>query len=848
MIVRRARQFGEILAAIAIAAATTCAAIATAPTAGAVAPPALIPVGRADITYTTFAPGFGPRAAFSSPGVADVTGDGVPEVVVGGMDGCVRILRLSGAPSTGCLGVGPAAIQSSPTLVDWNGDGVRDIIVSSVGGGIYGLTGTGGLLFAFPTTGGVIATPAVGDIDGDGQLDIAVATWGQRITVYRHDGSQMFSRLIYDTSWSTPALADLDGDGRLEVIVGGDMDPANAATRLSPELAGGGILWAVHSDGSDVAGFPRHLSDQVIWSSPSVADLNEDGLLDIVVGTGENFGPNVGRTLFAVDRNGNALPGWPVAMPGVTMGSPAIADLDGDGHLDVAQQAGDGSITLINRAGGVMRTWCDRSWGPCTAAPFDGGPSVGDINGDGVQDVVSLVEGHLRVHNARTGALEYENQLPYTWVPGSHPTIVQYGSDTYVVVTVTTEMNASGTQDAGDHQVTSIFRTGHAPGALPWPMFHNNLKHTGTFDDSVPPTISGTLTQLDPATTKLIGSVAGADNETGIASFDIDVCTDGAGPWARLLNRGASVGAPGATVGTARTLFGLPGHSYEARARSRDAAGNQSAWLGIGSIAVAANAVRSQPFHTAYAGAADGSLSAVSSPPVVGPAIVGGLGRGVAAAALGGGYELDGFGGIHPFGGAPGLRGAAYWPGWDIARGIALDPSGGGGLVLDGWGGLHTFGGAQLPALWSTPWRGWDIARGLALTADSTLANPRGYVLDAFGGVHRFGGAPAVTTADYWPGMDIGRGIATDPAGPGGYVLDYSGGLHPFGGAPARAASGYWPGQDAARGIALVGGGAAGRGYTLDSRGRVWRFGGAPKVQVTNTWPFRTARGLSIAP
>ena len=105
----------------------------------------------------------------------------------------------------------------------------------------------------------------------------------------------------------------------------------------------------------------------------------------------------------------------------------------------------------------------------------------------------------LRVHNARTGALEYENQLPYTWVPGSHPTIVQYGSDTYVVVTVTTEMNGSGTQDAGDHQVTSIFRTGHAPGALPWPMFsqqpeaHRHFRRLGAPNDlgNVDPTRPG---------------------------------------------------------------------------------------------------------------------------------------------------------------------------------------------------------------------------------------------------------------------------------------------------------------------------------------------------------------------
>src|SRR5205085_1048881 len=54
-----------------------------------------------------------------------------------------------------------------------------------------------------------------------------------------------------------------------------------------------------------------------------------------------------------------------------------------------------------------------------------------------------------------------------------------------------------------------------------------------------------------------------------------------------------------------------------------------------------------------------------------------------------GGYVLDGFGGIHAFGGAPPVTATGYWPGRDIARGIALRPDGVSGYVLDGWGGIH---------------------------------------------------------------------------------------------------------------------------------------------------------------
>ena len=623
------------------------------------------------------------------------------------------------------------------------------------------------------------------------------------------------------------------------------MEVGNPATLLSPQLAAGGLLWVFHRDGSDAYGFPHHLSNQVIWSSPSIVDLDGDGNLDIVVGTGENF-PNAGHELFAINRIGGSLPGWPVAMPGATMGSPAIADLDGDHRLDVAEQSSDGTISYITRDGVVWKQFCNRSYGGCGPGSLDGGVSVGDINGDGVLDVVALTEAHVRVRSGTTGGLEDEVQVPYTWAPGSQPTIVSYGGDTYVVTTVSTDANRDGQRTVGDQIVTSVFRTGHAAGALPWPMFRNNLKRTGTVDDSVAPMASGSFTTPVAGSTKLRIEYSGSDGETGISGFDVDVRQDSLA-WVRDVAHGGPNGGPGATVAGGRDLFALPGHSYSARVRSWDKAGNRSPWRALGTIPVAPTATRRQPFRSAYAGSVHGAVSAISSPPVNGPALPGGLGRGVTAAPLGGGYEVDGWGGVHAFGGAPAKTGSAYWPGWDIARGIALDPAGGGGLVLDGFGGLHPFGTTQAPS--SGPYfPGIDIARGVVMRSDSTPGRPKGYVLDGYGGLHPFGGVPAMTASAYWPGWDIARGVALDPAGGGGYVLDALGGLHPFGGAPARASAGYWPGRDVARGVALIGNGARGRGYVLDGAGVIWPFGGAPAVQASIHWGAIVARGLAIAP
>jgi uncharacterized protein YvpB len=175
-----------------------------------------------------------------------------------------------------------------------------------------------------------------------------------------------------------------------------------------------------------------------------------------------------------------------------------------------------------------------------------------------------------------------------------------------------------------------------------------------------------------------------------------------------------------------------------------------------------------------------------------------------------GGVDLDGFGGLHPFGGYPlDAQGAPYWPGWDIARSLQLMPGGGGGWELDGFGSIHPFGGA--PPLGPEPyWEGWDIARSLVVYETASGAF-QGYELDGFGGIHPLNGAPALSGYAYWPGSDVARGLVLsfDPRGvpDGGLLLDGYGGLHPFGAYPAAALSlPYYPGHDVYQHLDVVDG------------------------------------------
>jgi HYDIN/CFA65/VesB family protein/ASPM-SPD-2-Hydin domain-containing protein len=178
------------------------------------------------------------------------------------------------------------------------------------------------------------------------------------------------------------------------------------------------------------------------------------------------------------------------------------------------------------------------------------------------------------------------------------------------------------------------------------------------------------------------------------------------------------------------------------------------------------------------------------------------------------GYTLDGFGGVHPFGGAATASGYAYYAGRDIVLKIVLLSDGTGGYTLDAYGGLHPFaiGTNPLPPSIgnSAYWAGWRIVRGVALNPNSTATAVSGVTLDGYGGVHPFtsSGTPGpVNPAGPYFGWDISRAVvlssASSAAQPQGWVLDGWGGLHAFGGAPYVASGAYWANFDIA--VQLIG-------------------------------------------
>ena len=294
---------------------------------------------------------------------ADVpTGAGPWKVLLSDLDGDGRLDLVSANRRAGSVsvhtGTGDGTFDARVDLVtggpggwvelaDLDGDGHPDLVVSPApfepggfvlegahaGGSVYTLRGRGDGTFgpAVPVAEGVgLGVTAAGDLDGDSRADLVVAVageWGFRVLLGVGDGTFTPGRDF--ASGPEPrglALGDLDGDGALDLVVAD-----YAASALGVFRGRGNGLFA-----------PRE--DVAVSRAPSavaIADLDEDGAADVLVssltaldiGSFDRLEPSVTVLLGAGD---GTFRGAVRAVADAHAYAPAAADLDGDGHLELA--------------------------------------------------------------------------------------------------------------------------------------------------------------------------------------------------------------------------------------------------------------------------------------------------------------------------------------------------------------------------------------------------------------------------------------------------------------------------------------------------------------------------------
>lgn|GEM_PF-2944869 len=427
-------------------------------------------------------PGLAPKAGWpikgldmaeglvSSPVLGDLDGDGKLEAVYQSINGTIYARHADGGLLPGWPVKLPGAFeQASPLLADLNGDGTPEVLLAA-GGKIHVLDVQGRELAGWPQAVPFLysASLAVGDVTGDGKPDVVAMSDHAELYVLSAAGA-------LQAGWPR-TLGSFGGTTPLLVDLDGSAENGSALEILTG--ASEGKLTAWRGDGTPAAGdWPADLGS-IGPASPAAADLDGDGKLDVVAVSSFGF---VGR----LDSRGDVI--WRRLEPGVAgFSSPALGDLDGDGRLDIVlgsfDSSSEGFVTAFDPDGNILP-----GWPVYTAAPVDASPALADLDGDGRPEVLV----------ADSSGLFYAFHGDGSPVAG-WPHDMQ---DTSQVSPVVADLDGDGVLEAfsgvfhlglNTAPIDMIFALECGPASsssrstrAPWPAFKNNARRTGV--QSPPP-------------------------------------------------------------------------------------------------------------------------------------------------------------------------------------------------------------------------------------------------------------------------------------------------------------------------------------------------------------------------
>ena len=252
---------------------------------------------------------------------------------------------------------------------------------------------------------GVYGALTSGVLEGNGMPDIVATSFSSNVTAIRLDGSVMWQWTDNDTIISGAVIGDIDRSGTPSVILGGD-------SSNSPYFQSGG--WVNVLSNTGILKWRHFIPGETTWSTPTLADLNNNGYLDIVIGTGENYdfanAPGaraLGNNIYAFDPFGNILPGWPYhttnndSQPHEVLQSLAVADLTGNGQLDVIAIDRSAYLHVIQPNGQDLPGFAGGKPIapdlPATSIPDDyASPIVADVTGSGRPEIIAAAGPFLR--------------------------------------------------------------------------------------------------------------------------------------------------------------------------------------------------------------------------------------------------------------------------------------------------------------------------------------------------------------------------------------------------------------------------------------------------------------------
>jgi hypothetical protein len=359
----------------------------------------------------------------SSIAVADVNGDGKPDLIVASVGVGVMLGNGDGTFQPVVIyGSGGIGGSASVAVGDVNRDGKLDLVVANpcaeigcASGSIGVLLGNGDGTFqtaaTYSSVGYAADSVAVADLNGDGKADLVVTNDCDTVTdcgngvssgtvgVLIGNGDGTFqAAATYGTSAyhaDSVAVADVNGDGKADLLVAnlcGDYDLQDEVCRDNGII---GVMLG-NGDGTFQAVAPYDAGGSYT-ASVAVADVNGDGKPDVVVGDGCmvdcEFETGVVAVLLG---NGDGTFQAPVVYDydGMRPESIAITDINGDGKPDIMEADYFGAVgVLLGNGDGTFQSLVSYASGGSAAYSV----AVADVNGDGRPDLMLATIGAASV-------------------------------------------------------------------------------------------------------------------------------------------------------------------------------------------------------------------------------------------------------------------------------------------------------------------------------------------------------------------------------------------------------------------------------------------------------------------
>ena len=330
----------------------------------------------------------------ASPAVGDLTGDGLPDVVA--VSSHKEIVALAGdGRRLWTFTTRGERVEyphfSSPLIVHSATTDERRVLVGAADGRLYSLAGDGTLRWEYATGNRIDAAPARTDINNDGRHELIVGSRDGKLyclTASRELWSVDFGEPIFAAPAVTPTneiiVATLQGTVACVTAEGTVRWRHTIEAPMVPPRPYRGV-----PDGRDYA-----LSEggaAAVYASPLVADLSGDGLIDVVIAC------SVGR-LLVYGLQGRLQ--WEAACAGKIRSSPCVVHR-GTAGARIVMGSDDWCVHAIDMTGRTV--WQFETGGPVRSSPVvvpervagteciivgsdDGGVYVLDTDGQEVEE------------------------------------------------------------------------------------------------------------------------------------------------------------------------------------------------------------------------------------------------------------------------------------------------------------------------------------------------------------------------------------------------------------------------------------------------------------------------------